>query len=65
MGDVLNTAARIEEACKKHDAGFLVSQYILDQLEVPEGMQVRQVGTEMLRGKTEEVKLMEVIPREQ
>jgi adenylate cyclase len=65
MGDVLNTTARIEEACKKHKAGLLVSEYLMEKLEVPKEMQVRSVGIEVLRGKTEEIKLSEVIPTDQ
>ncbi len=61
MGDVLNTAARIEEACKKFDADFLVSDRIMERLELPAGMLARDLGSEVLRGKSEKIRLMEVI----
>jgi hypothetical protein len=37
----------------------------MEKLEVPKEMQVRSVGIEVLRGKTEEIKLSEVIPTDQ
>lgn len=57
MGDVLNTSARIEEACKTFNKRFLVSEDLIAQIEVPQGIQKTEVGKVLLRGKENEMKL--------
>lgn len=61
MGDVMNTTARIEEACKTYDSDFLVSESLIDQLKLPNEYTSSKVGNVILRGKSEEVGLMAVI----
>lgn len=60
MGDVLNTTARIEESCKKYGVKFLVSDFIMDRVPLPEGCGKRYIGNEELRGKSEKTDLFEV-----
>ncbi len=60
MGDVVNTTARIEEACKTYNEQFLISDELLDQIELPGNTAVKEVGVVKLRGKAKEIKLISV-----
>jgi len=60
MGDVLNTTARIEEACKTYQTDFLVSEELMNQVNIPENLTSRKVGNVILRGKSAEVGLMSI-----
>jgi adenylate cyclase len=57
MGDVVNTTARIEEACKTFNKRFLVSESLLNQMDLPSGLMALEVGNVKLRGKENELKL--------
>jgi len=60
MGDVLNTTDRIEEACKKYNAGLPVSEELMNKRDLPEKLLTKKGDNEILRGKTEQIGLMEV-----
>lgn len=60
MGDVLNTTARIEEACKIFDKRLLISEVIMQQLELPVQVIATEVGNVKLRGKTNEMRLFSI-----
>ena len=60
MGDVLNTTARIEEACKTFDKRLLISEVIMQQLELPVQVIATEVGNVKLRGKTNEMRLFSI-----
>jgi len=60
MGDVLNTTARIEEACKTFDKRLLISEVIMQQLELPIQVMATEVGNVKLRGKTNEMRLFSI-----
>jgi adenylate cyclase len=60
VGDVVNTTARIEEACKTFNRRFLVSQSILNKIDLPSGLVAFEVGNVILRGKEKELKLFSV-----
>jgi adenylate cyclase len=58
LGDVMNTASRIQASCKALDSGFLVSDAVLQQFhDLPDGLQARSHGTIALRGKEQKLEL--------
>jgi adenylate cyclase len=60
MGDVLNTTARIEEACKTFQKRLLVSEYLMTRLKFPPGIFASEVGRVRLRGKESELTLFSI-----
>ena len=56
-GDVLNTTARIQDECNKYGQFFLISEYMLNSLELPEYLKSEFVGEHQLKGKLEKVKI--------
>jgi adenylate cyclase len=58
MGDVLNTTARIVEACRKLDRPFLCSAAVVPLLGDTTGVALRSVGQARLRGRAEPVVLL-------
>ena len=60
MGDVLNTTARIEEACKTYKCDFLVSEKLISQLGEMKNHTLNKIGSVKLRGKENEMKLFGV-----
>lgn len=57
MGDVLNTAARIAEECKKAKQDFLLSGDVFDQLDRVTKNNCIFYDQLQLRGKQEEIKI--------
>jgi len=57
LGDTVNTAARIEEACRDLDVDMLISSALLERLRLPAGVAARPVGPVALRGKAEPLAL--------
>lgn len=56
-GDVLNTTSRIQAECSKHDQCFLMSEYMLDNIHIPEYLRSEFVGEVQLKGKEKKVKI--------
>ena len=56
-GDVVNTTARIQDECNKHDQKFLISEYMLNNIELPEYLRSEFVGELQLKGKEKKVKI--------
>ena len=56
-GDVLNTTSRIQDECNKHNQCFLISNYILENIQVPEYLKSEFVGELQLKGKQKKVKI--------
>jgi adenylate cyclase len=56
-GDVLNTTARIQEECNKYGQKFLLSEYMLQNVELPEYLRSEFVGELQLKGKEKKVKI--------
>ena len=54
-GDVLNTTARIQEECNKYSQKFLISEYMLLNIELPEYLRSDFVGELQLKGKEKKV----------
>ena len=59
-GDTLNTAARVEAACKEMEARCLVSELVYEAIELPPHLEARSVGEVELRGRTEALQLYAV-----
>ncbi len=57
LGDALNTAARIEQACRDSGHDILASAALLRQAPLPEGVVAHPLGPIQLRGKQEPVAL--------
>jgi adenylate cyclase len=51
VGDILNTAARLQEYAKRTGRDLVVSGALLERLELPAGLQTERVGELELRGK--------------
>jgi len=59
-GDTMNTAARVESACKELDAPCLVSEFVQGAIELPRYLQARSVGEVALRGREGALRLYAV-----
>ena len=59
-GDTMNTAARVEAACKELQAQCLVSELVYEAIELPPHLEARSVGEVELRGRTEALPLCAV-----
>jgi adenylate cyclase len=57
LGDVMNTAARIEEACRTTGEDIIASAAVLDGVTLPPGVAARSLGPMSLRGKAEAIEL--------
>ena len=51
VGDILNTAARLEEYAKRMNLDLVVSGALLERLALPEGVRAARCGELALRGK--------------
>ncbi|MDX9751028.1 MAG: adenylate/guanylate cyclase domain-containing protein [Flavobacteriales bacterium] len=57
-GDVVNTTARIQESCNEHGVDNLISQDLLDVLNLPpDKFAVREIGSIALQGKSRPTRL--------
>lgn len=57
LGDTLNTAARLVDACRDSGESVIASADLLDRLVLPPGVAARSLGPIRLRGKQHEVGL--------
>lgn len=57
LGDTMNTAARIEQACRTAGHDLLASKPLLDLSVIPRGIVATSIGGQLLRGKSEQVEL--------
>jgi len=56
-GDVINTTARIQEECNKQGQKFLISEFIKQNIVLPEYLKSEFVGELQLKGKQKKVKI--------
>lgn len=56
-GDVVNTAARIQNTCNDHGVDNLLSDELLQVLRLPANYQVREIGSIELKGKKQPTRL--------
>ena len=61
-GDTVNTAARLEDAAKRHDRHLVTSRSLLDDSEVPAGLRATSLGEEVLRGHDAPTELVAIGP---
>jgi adenylate cyclase len=57
LGDAMNTAARIEQACRTVGSPLLVSKPMLDRTLMPAGIVAISLGSHLLRGKADRLEL--------
>jgi adenylate cyclase len=57
LGDAMNTAARLEQACRTTGHAVLASKPLLDRTEIPAGIVATSLGSHLLRGKSERLEL--------
>jgi adenylate cyclase len=62
-GDTVNTAARVEAQCRPLERRVLVSAALLSQCQVPEELELEDMGERELRGKVEALRLYSVRAR--
>jgi adenylate cyclase len=60
LGDVINTAARIEDECNPHQRALLISGDLLRRLSLGKEYKYEKMGDINLRGKTEKIELYAV-----
>ena len=58
IGDTLNVAARIEQACREFDRSFLASANVVDAMQLPDDVQIERLGPIELRGIGRSVELL-------
>lgn len=63
LGDVINTTARLEEACKELGQPFLVSGAVVNQIQMPWNLEAQPLGPAQLRGKHEPLELFTIVRR--
>ena len=51
VGDILNTAARLEEHAKREGLDLVASEALIGRLDLPAGVQAKRCGELLLRGK--------------
>ena len=57
LGDTLNTAARLVDACRERGESVIASTDLLDRLVLPPGVTARSLGLTQLRGKKQAIGL--------
>ncbi|HEY7868915.1 MAG TPA: adenylate/guanylate cyclase domain-containing protein [Methylomirabilota bacterium] len=62
VGDILNTAARLEEYAKRMGLDLVISGALLRRLELPPGVEARLCGELALRGKEAAVAAYSLLP---
>ena len=60
-GDVVNTAAHIQNRCNEHGVDNLISQDLLDVLRLPSSYVVREIGSTDLKGKRNAIRLWTLV----
>jgi len=56
-GDVINTTARIQDECNKLNQKFLISEYMLQNIELPAYLHSEFLGELQLKGKEKKVRI--------
>ncbi len=62
-GDTVNTTARVEAQCRPLERRVLVSEALLRRCQVPEELEIEDMGERELRGKVEALRLYSVRAR--
>lgn len=56
-GDVVNTAAHIQNACNAHGVDNLISRELVDALQLPKAYTLRKIGDTTLKGRSQAIEL--------
>lgn len=64
-GDVVNTAAHIQNRCNQHGVDNLISQDLLDVLRLPSNYVMREIGSTDLKGKRNATRLWTLVHADQ
>jgi adenylate cyclase len=59
-GDVLNTASRLQEQCKKYGTKLLISEHVKNHLDETNGFIINDIGQMNLRGKHESIRVYSI-----
>jgi adenylate cyclase len=62
LGDAMNTAARLEQACRTTGHALLASKPLLERTLMPAGIVAISIGSHLLRGKSEHLELFALEP---
>ena len=62
-GDTVNTAARIEAQCRPLERRVLVSAALLSRCQLPNELEIEDMGEQALRGKVEALRLYSIRER--
>lgn len=62
-GDVLNTTARMLGSCHELESDLLVSDWVVNRLEMPAYLRTDDMGSVKLKGKQQEIKILSVYLR--
>jgi adenylate cyclase len=60
-GDVINTSARIQAECNKHNVAFLISEELKEDLPVDSKYSTKSIGNLLLKGKKEELNVFTIL----
>jgi len=60
-GDVVNTAAHIQNQCNAHGVDNLISQDLINVLRLPKNYALREIGSTELKGKSQAIKLWSLV----
>lgn len=63
-GDVVNTAAHIQNKCNAFGVDNLISQDLLDVMHLPPSYAIREIGSTDLKGKTTAIRLWTLLPEQ-
>jgi len=59
-GDVINTSARIQAECNKHNVAVLISEALKENLPVDKSYSIKSIGNLLLKGKKEELNVFTI-----
>lgn len=59
-GDVINTTARIQSQCNAYNASVLISESLLQQLQLPENYHTQKIDDLLLKGKSKAVTIYSI-----
>ncbi len=59
-GDVINTSARIQGECNKHNVAILLSEELKENLEVTPSYSTKSIGNLLLKGKKKELNVFTI-----
>lgn len=60
IGDTVNTAKRLQEACRDYDRRILISGDLLERIDMPAGLKAEPLGTTVLRGRTSGTRIFSI-----